>query len=102
MQRILLAFWVRYMKMEVQVQRDILRFWALLPEDLRSDTNKFLDLLNPFTCGWKHRYKDLRDVRSFQTYLKVKRLCSTFRTENLLLSPESQHCLLHYFIRYIK
>jgi hypothetical protein len=90
------------MKMEGQVQRNLLRFWALLPEDLGTDTTKLLDLLKPFTCGRKHRYKDLRDVDSFQTDLEVKRLCSTFCIENLLLSPESQHCLMHYLIRYIK
>jgi len=75
------------MKMEVQVQRNFLRSWARLPEDLGTDTTKFLDLLNPVTCGRKHRYKDLIDVHSFQTDLEVKHLCSTFRTENLLLSP---------------
>jgi len=90
------------MKVEVQVQRNLLRFWALLPEDLGTDTTKFLDLLNPVTCGRKHRYKDLRDVHAFQTDLEVKRLYSTFRTENLLLSPESQHCLMHNFIRHVK
>jgi hypothetical protein len=66
MQRILLAFWVRYMKVEVQVQRNFLRFWTLLLEDLGTDTTKFLDLLNPVTCVRKHRYKDVRDVHSFQ------------------------------------
>jgi len=101
MQQILLAFWVSYMKMEVQVQRNLLRFWALLPEDLGTDTTKVLDLLNSVTCCRKHRYKDLKDVHTFQTDLEVKRLYSTFRTENLPLSPESQHCLMNHFIRNI-
>jgi len=56
MQRILLGFWVSYMKMEAQVQRNLLRFWALLPEDSGTDKTTFLDLLNPATCGRKHRY----------------------------------------------
>jgi hypothetical protein len=66
------------MKLEVQVQPNLLRFWALLPEDLGTDPAKFLDLLNNVTCGRKHRYKDLRDVYSFQTGLEIKNFCSTF------------------------